>query len=164
MSDSSVWDNFVQCVEAAGMEAVKRTNTHWQIKGDLLVNYWPFAKRGATAHVSGTKSGLRNVSLSQAIKMARSAPPVGGYRGKRDRRSGGYSKTKAKMLRKNNKCWVCGKKLTQRTATLDHVIPLARGGQDNHNNMKLACEPCNRKRGSAMPELSDNTEHNEENQ
>jgi 5-methylcytosine-specific restriction endonuclease McrA len=44
-------------------------------------------------------------------------------------------------------------KLTLDTSTMDHVIPLHRGGLDNANNRVLACEPCNSKRGHDMPEL-----------
>ena len=119
----------------------------------MLVNFWPYAKRGPSAHVAGTKGGAKSVTIDEAIRMTCTPPPRGGYGGKRDQRSGNYRKIKIRMLRKSDVCWVCGTKLTVETATLDHVIPLTRGGQDHHTNMKLACEPCNKERGSEMPEL-----------
>lgn len=35
---------------------------------------------------------------------------------------------------------------------LDHVIPLARGGADTVANLCVACEPCNRRKHSKLPE------------
>jgi len=43
--------------------------------------------------------------------------------------------------------------LTKETATLDHVIPISRGGLNNANNYVIACEPCNSERGNNMPEV-----------
>jgi 5-methylcytosine-specific restriction endonuclease McrA len=34
-------------------------------------------------------------------------------------------------------------------ATLDHVVPLARGGTNKRKNLVLACRPCNEQRGSS---------------
>jgi 5-methylcytosine-specific restriction endonuclease McrA len=32
-------------------------------------------------------------------------------------------------------------------ATVDHVVPLARGGTDHPSNLVVACRPCNMKKG-----------------
>lgn len=40
---------------------------------------------------------------------------------------------------------VTGKK---RTITLDHIIPLSRGGLDENDNYAIMCTDCNRKKGS----------------
>lgn len=45
-------------------------------------------------------------------------------------------------------CAYCGKCLTQETATIEHVLPLSRGGRDAIKNMVLACRSCNRAAGS----------------
>lgn len=44
-------------------------------------------------------------------------------------------------------CFYCRCELTEETATLEHVIPLARGGTNHLSNMVLACGPCNREAG-----------------
>ena len=46
-------------------------------------------------------------------------------------------------------CW-CGKKLDEATATLEHIIPHARGGGHETENLTLACEPCNSARGAEL--------------
>lgn len=45
-------------------------------------------------------------------------------------------------------CAYCGKSLTQETATIEHVLPLSRGGLDAIKNMVLACRSCNQAAGS----------------
>lgn len=41
------------------------------------------------------------------------------------------------------KCYLCGKELTYKRATLDHVQPLSRCGAHSPENVKICCEPCN---------------------
>ncbi|KAG2494853.1 hypothetical protein HYH03_007093 [Edaphochlamys debaryana] len=36
-------------------------------------------------------------------------------------------------------------------ATVDHVIPVARGGPDHPSNMVVSCFPCNAKKADRMP-------------
>ena len=42
-----------------------------------------------------------------------------------------------------NECWYCGETLTVETATEDHMIPRARGGDDDWRNKVPACQTCN---------------------
>lgn len=42
------------------------------------------------------------------------------------------------------KCQFCGTKLSAREATIDHVIPRARGGKTEWKNCVTSCKPCNR--------------------
>jgi len=41
------------------------------------------------------------------------------------------------------KCRYCGKQLTRFTATLDHVKPVAEGGDNSFDNLLTACLDCN---------------------
>ena len=40
-------------------------------------------------------------------------------------------------------CHYCGKKFSPALLTMDHVIPLARGGESVKNNVVPACKTCN---------------------
>jgi 5-methylcytosine-specific restriction endonuclease McrA len=51
----------------------------------------------------------------------------------------------------NQRCVYCATHLDQRTATLDHVVPLARGGAHDPGNLVAACGPCNRLKGDLLP-------------
>lgn len=45
--------------------------------------------------------------------------------------------------RDSYKCQYCGKQLTRFTATLDHVTPVAAGGDNSFDNLRTACLSCN---------------------
>ncbi len=49
------------------------------------------------------------------------------------------------------RCVYCATRLDQRTATLDHVVPRARGGAHDPGNLVVACGPCNRLKGELIP-------------
>lgn len=53
------------------------------------------------------------------------------------------------MVRDGPLCWMCGIELTMDTATLDHIIPRSKGGTFALVNLRLACSPCNNKRGNS---------------
>lgn len=54
----------------------------------------------------------------------------------------GFSRTNV-YLRDQYKCQYCGCGVTRTTATLDHVVPLSRGGKTNFENIVTACHSCN---------------------
>ncbi|MCO4098964.1 MAG: HNH endonuclease [Gemmatimonas sp.] len=51
----------------------------------------------------------------------------------------------------SQRCVYCATHLDQRTATLDHVVPLARGGAHDPGNLVVACAPCNRLKSDLLP-------------
>ena len=55
--------------------------------------------------------------------------------------------TKTEIIRRDGlNCYLCNKLLTYATATIDHVIPLSKGGFHCPNNVKIACLKCNQKK------------------
>lgn len=126
------------------------------IGGPLLVNYWPDSKK-RTAYVAGTSSGHRSATPEQAISMALTPPAVQTHG---THRKGNYKREKLRRLAKRATCLWCGCGLSidghapgTHKATLEHVIPLKRGGLDNANNRDIACGKCNQERGHNMPEI-----------
>lgn len=49
------------------------------------------------------------------------------------------------------RCVYCATPLMLETATLDHVQPLARGGDHAPGNLVAACQSCNQMKGSMTP-------------
>lgn len=142
-----------QLAEARGLTLIDRGQGHIQlVGGPLLVNYYPLAKK-KSAYVAGTTSRVVNVTPEQVVEMAFQPPEIGTAR--KDKRKGNYRPLKRRMMKgqRKVKCHWCPTLIGLDTATIDHVIPLYRGGLDNANNRVLACGPCNHKRGHAMPEL-----------
>jgi len=124
-------------------------NNHFQILGKILVNYYPKSKC-KTAYISATNAGLKNISIKQAFELSQNVPS--GL--ETTKRKSCYRKIRERMFNKTNKCYWCECKLTLNNSTVDHVIPLSKGGLDHSNNRVLACEPCNKARGNWMPELT----------
>jgi len=62
------------------------------------------------------------------------------------------------LLKTNGKCYYCGVKLYLKkkshrpVITIDHYIPLSKGGFDDTANKVPACKKCNNAKGDLMPE------------
>lgn len=52
------------------------------------------------------------------------------------------------MIRDGFKCQYCG---SNRNLTIDHVIPVSRGGKTSFENCVSACQDCNSKKGNKLP-------------
>lgn len=46
-------------------------------------------------------------------------------------------------------CFVCGREVLRADATLEHIIPLSKGGTDERFNLTISHEDCNKQRGDA---------------
>lgn len=49
--------------------------------------------------------------------------------------------------RDGRKCVKCG---STKKLTLDHIIPVAKGGEDNENNIQILCKSCNSSKGDKL--------------
>ena len=54
-------------------------------------------------------------------------------------------------LRDGNRCQYCGHKFASSDLSLDHVIPLSRGGTSAWENVVCACLKCNVRKGNRTP-------------
>lgn len=55
-----------------------------------------------------------------------------------------------RIFERDDRCIWCKKQLTPETATLEHIIPLSRGGDEREENHALACAGCNQGRGDLL--------------
>lgn len=69
-------------------------------------------------------------------------------------------KEKAKLLRESlwwkqqigrGTCYYCGQKFPREMLTMDHRIPIARGGKSTKKNVVVACKECNNKKKYLFP-------------
>jgi 5-methylcytosine-specific restriction endonuclease McrA len=69
-------------------------------------------------------------------------------------------KDKARKLRKSRwwqqklaigVCYYCGRLLEPKDLTMDHIIPLARGGRSTKENLVPCCKDCNNKKKTLLP-------------
>ena len=73
-----------------------------------------------------------------------------------------------KQVLGKGKCYHCEQKFKAEELTMDHLIPIARGGKTDKKNCVPSCKDCNTKKGHktraemAMEELAKKTDSNEE--
>lgn len=69
-------------------------------------------------------------------------------------------KQKARDLRKSQwwhrkcaegKCYYCGMETQPKELTMDHTVPIIRGGKSAKNNLVPACKDCNSKKKHSLP-------------
>jgi 5-methylcytosine-specific restriction endonuclease McrA len=48
-------------------------------------------------------------------------------------------------------CYYCGVKVTHRQLTMDHIVPLSRGGRSTKDNLVPSCKDCNNKKKTMLP-------------
>ncbi|MDK2970318.1 MAG: hypothetical protein PWP23_73 [Candidatus Sumerlaeota bacterium] len=53
-------------------------------------------------------------------------------------------------IRDGYKCQYCGRKPPREELTIDHVVPRSRGGRSEWENVVLACQSCNAKKGNRL--------------
>ncbi len=70
-------------------------------------------------------------------------------------------KAKARELRKSRwwqnkkgegRCYYCREKTTPAELTMDHVVPLTRGGRSVKNNIVCCCKECNTRKKTMLPQ------------
>lgn len=48
-------------------------------------------------------------------------------------------------------CYYCGRSVDPRELTMDHIVPLIRGGKSTKGNLVPACKDCNNKKKYLLP-------------
>ena len=48
-------------------------------------------------------------------------------------------------------CYYCGHRFAPDELTMDHIIPIIRGGKSTKNNLAPACKDCNNKKKHMLP-------------
>jgi len=70
------------------------------------------------------------------------------------------AKAKARLFARGNRvCYLCSVDLTWETATVEHVVPRSAGGGWEDANLRLACGPCNNKKGASPAVGAEHREH-----
>ena len=48
-------------------------------------------------------------------------------------------------------CYFCGRKVLPKELTMEHVVPIIRGGKSSKGNVVAACKECNTKKKYLLP-------------
>ncbi|MCX6130767.1 MAG: HNH endonuclease [Proteobacteria bacterium] len=100
------------------------------------------------AYDSIVRSAKRTYSCPQIIKLKRYIKSFAAL-------AGTLSYSRQNVFRRDKyHCQYCNKKMTDKLATIDHVIPRSKGGLDTWENTVCACITCNSRKGNRTPEES----------
>ena len=128
--------------KAAGLEFRRHTDFHLSVRGRFLVNIYPTTGR---AHLKGGQRSGCVQSVEQVIELAQgdAAVNVGDLAKRRQMTS-----SKRQLWRHSHICGLCKEPIDSfEEATVDHIIPRARGGSNRFDNLQLAHEQCNQGKG-----------------
>ena len=101
-----------------------------------------YVLNGGVSAATGNPSQLKIPSIL-AIK---------GAKADRQRISERRRNSRALFKRDNYMCAYCGHYFHERDLTVDHVMPVSRGGNSGWENLISACSPCNNKKRDRTPE------------
>ncbi len=119
----------------------------------IRVAHWPELQ---LCYVSHHRDPWRRGDLAEAVRLAATPPEATGRRRKRHR--GSPRGARAVVLEREacaagHRCHWCRRHLEADEVTLDHLIPVGRGGLDEAENLVPCCADCNQARADDMPEL-----------
>ena len=91
-------------------------------------------------------SGERSCVVSSSIVMIR-----GRHRSPNGRNQVGLSKHRL-FARDRHVCAYCGAHCGESDLTVEHIVPVSRGGRHEWTNVVTACRSCNTRKGNRFPE------------
>lgn len=101
-----------------------------------------FSMTGGTQDLTG----LRSEFITSSIVMIR-----GRHRVPYGHAHVGLTKYRL-FLRDRQICAYCGGKFAESDLTVEHIVPVSRGGQHVWTNVVTACRSCNTRKGNRLPE------------
>lgn len=133
--------------EKEGIEFKKCADYHFQLRGIFLINVYPSK---ASYYVQGTNKGIRYHDLRELLDVCLGERNLEARRDVGSRRKPLGDKKPA-LWERSRLCFVCGQEIAKiEEATIEHKIPLYRGGSNRMDNLGLSHATCNHARGNQL--------------
>lgn len=133
-------DSHAQPVRWAGLQRAARYYASGKVVHDL--GECRFSMSGGLQESSGERSSV----VSSSIVMIR-----GRHRNPFGRGHVGLSKYRL-FARDRHICAYCGARCPEADLTVEHIVPISRGGRHDWTNVVTACRSCNTRKGNRVPE------------
>ena len=133
-------DSHGQPVRWAALTRAARYYASGKVVNDL--GECRFSMNGGLQELSGERS--RVVSSSIVMIRGRHRSPLG-------RAHVGLSKYRL-FARDRHVCAYCGTRCAEADLTVEHIVPVSRGGRHEWTNVVTACRSCNTRKGNRRPE------------
>ena len=122
----------------------------WEAAAHLMANSKVVWSMGDTAMI--LRGGINRDGIQSILEL----PPIISVKDKSQswapRNSENQACRKVIYARDEGICMYCGEFVTHRNATLDHIYPKSRGGEDTYQNLCLSCCDCNTRKANKTPE------------
>ena len=128
-----------------GLKFKRNTEFHYTIRGQYEVNVYPSTGR---VHMKGGQRSGAARTVEEIIELARgeAAVDVGELAKRRQ-----MTNPKRNLWRHSHICGLCKEPIDSfEEATVDHIIPIVRGGSNRFDNLQLAHEHCNSGKGCKL--------------
>lgn len=134
-----------QKCHSAGLRFQRHTDFHLVVRGRYDVNVYPSTGR---AHLKGGQRSGPISSVDQILELAIGEASVAvGVLAKRRQ----MTDQKRLLWRHSHICGLCKEPIDSfEEATVDHIIPRARGGANRFDNLQLAHDACNSEKGCRL--------------
>lgn len=122
----------------------ERTQAERELRASIDARLLEAVRAGHDLDEMAEALGVERRRLSRALTRAKVAG------GERHAPRNGRGDKQALANRDGALCHYCGTRRKLRRLTVDHVVPLTRGGTNARANKVLACRPCNAAKGGAI--------------
>lgn len=146
------WAVLDKVAEKLGLKIRSCGDGHFRVEGGKYeVNYYPDSRqRTIYVKTMGMSATIKYGSWEKAFEFANILPREGFIRAHERSRRKPMRWEKKFLFRSGNLCYLCGKILSLDTATVDHFIPISKGGTNEIENLRLACKECNKNKGNKL--------------
>lgn len=149
----AVMSAFSKKLEALAIENgcafIQHTEFHIQIKGVHIVNVYE-SKQTYFVNGAAKKAYFNTNNPMSLIKIALGESNAKVSSEKENRKS--FSKAKKENVKnRNDRCWICGELFTGgQLKTIEHKVPLDKGGSNRIDNLAVSHDECNRIRKNSL--------------
>jgi ribonuclease HI len=133
----------------------KHTDYHFSIKGSVYnVNFYPTKK---TFYINGTNAIDKKICTYQTVEELIDIADgkknfLNSLSFEKSKRKN-FKQCKTQLFQSIKSCFWCNVELSLETATIEHKIPLSKGGSNRNDNLTLACFECNSQRKNKTTKL-----------
>jgi hypothetical protein len=126
-----------------GSQVTKHNGHIWLVEGKYKLTYIPHKDQ---IKIKGIDQFLRSENPWSVATWSVELPELPPVR--RQKSKTWRSKAKHVLnIKQNNKCALCGKRMGE-DMTIDHIIPVSKGGSNKRENLQLVHIECNKEKGS----------------
>lgn len=131
-------DKFITFLRESGAEILELTNEYEVIRFRTIngVSIVYKDKRGYFTYTGESQEAMEKFQKKS----------IWAIRGRKEKQ---YADVKKKLIKRDGTlCFFCGMDMVKKEITIEHLLPISDGGNNNIKNLCLACENCNKEVGN----------------